>query len=126
MKKSITCVAIAAGLLSLETSPEAAVRLLIPSEDPGPPFIAVTDRPPVGEVFQDGEWAAIPFLRDPDCALANPRLAGSNLLGGIEPSTFACPLTVHGFAIYKNGPYPIHPVPVYAFLLSNGAVPIWF
>jgi hypothetical protein len=121
MKKSIAWLAIAAGVLSLESSPDAAVRLLIPSQDAGPPFYASIDRPPTGQIFQDGVWAAIPFLRDTSCVLGD-----SNLLVAFDPRAFKCPLSVHGFAIYKNGPYPIDAVPVYALLMGNGAVPIWF
>jgi hypothetical protein len=121
MKKSIASVALVAGALALESSPRAAVRLLIPSQDPGPPFYASIDRPPGGQIFQDGEWAAIPFLRDPDCVLSD-----SNLIVAFDLRAFRCPLTVHGFDIYKNGPPPIDPVPVYALLMGDGAVPIWF
>jgi hypothetical protein len=56
MKKSIAWVALVAGALALQSSPRAAVRLLIPSEDPGPPFDASIDRPPGGQIYQDGVW----------------------------------------------------------------------
>ncbi len=72
MKKSLAWLAIAAGVLSLESSPNAAVRLLIPSQDAGPPFYASLDRPSAGQIFQDGVWAAIPFLRDTRCVSATP------------------------------------------------------
>jgi hypothetical protein len=121
MKKSIAWFALVTGVLSLETSPQGAVRLSIPSEDPGPPFYASIDRPPTGQIFQDGEWAAIPFLRDTSCVLSD-----SNLLVAFDPRAFGCPLTVHGFAIYKNGPFPVDPAPVFALFMGNGAVPIWF
>lgn len=122
MKKSIVWLALVAGVLSLETSPQGAVRVLIPSEeDDGPPFYASMDLPPTGQIFQDGVWAAVPFLRDTTCVLGD-----SNLLVAFDPRAFKCPLTVHGFAIYKNGPYPIDPVPVFTLLMGNGAVPIWF
>jgi hypothetical protein len=121
MKKSIAPVVLIAGVLALESSPRAAVRLLIPSQDPGPPFYASIDRPPGGQIFQDGVWAAIPFLRDPDCVEAD-----SNLIVAFDLRAFGCALSVNGFAIYKNGPPPIDPVPVYALLRGNGPVPIWF
>jgi len=121
MKKSIAPVALIAGVLALASSPRAAVRLLIPSQDPGPPFYASIDRPPGGQIFQDGVWAAIPFLRDPDCVEPD-----SNLIVAFDLRAFGCSLSVNGFAIYKNGPPPIDPVPVYALLRGNGAVPIWF
>jgi hypothetical protein len=121
MKKSIAWVALVAGALALESSPRAAVRLLIPSEDPGPPFYASIDRPPGGQIYQDGVWAAIPFLRDTACVEPD-----SNLIVAFDLRAFGCSLAVNGFAIYKNGPPPIDPVPVYALLMGNGAVPIWF
>ena len=121
MRKSIAWLALTAGVVCLETSPGAAVRLTIPSPDPGPPFYASIDRPPGGQIFQDGEWAAIPFLRDPRCVPGD-----SDLLIPFDSRSFGCRLTVHGFAIYKNGPFPIDLVPVYALLMGNGAVPIWF
>jgi hypothetical protein len=122
MRKSIGLMAFAVGVLCLSTSPGAAVRVAVPSADPGPPFYAVIGRLPIGPIFQDGVWAAIPFLRDPDC------IPDVNLLDGFDlpPRPFNCPLTVHGFAIYKNGPPPIDVVPLYAMLMSNGSVPIWF
>jgi hypothetical protein len=121
MKKSIALVAVVAGVLALERSSHAAVRLLIPSEDPGPPFYASIDQPPSGQIFQDGVWAAIPFLRNPACVEPD-----SNLIIAFDLRAFQCTLTVHGFDIYKNGPPPVDPVPVYAFLTGNGTVPIWF
>jgi hypothetical protein len=120
MRKSIALLTVTVAVLSLEAT-QASVRVLIPSEDPGPPFYASIARPPGGQIFQDGEWAAIPFLRATPCTLSD-----SNLLDGFDLRAFGCGLTVHGFAIYKNGPFPIDPVPVYALLMGNGAVPIWF
>jgi hypothetical protein len=63
----------------------------------------------------------IPFLRDTRCVPVD-----SNLLIPFDSRSFGCQLAVHGFAIYKNGPFPIDPVPVYALLMGDGAVPIWF
>jgi hypothetical protein len=121
MRRSIAFVALTAGMVCLESAPDAAVRLAIPSQDPGPPFYASIAQPPGGQIFQDGEWTAIPFLRETDCVFGD-----SNLLDAFDLRAFRCPLTVHGFAIYKNAPPPIDPVPVYALLMGNGAVPIWF
>jgi hypothetical protein len=121
MKKSIVWFALVVAVLSQETSPQGAVRLLIPAEDDGPPFYASIDQPPTGQIFQDGVWAAIPFVRDTRCVPGD-----SNLLVPFDARAFRCPLSVHGFAIYKNGPYPIDLVPVFALLTGNGAVPIWF
>jgi hypothetical protein len=121
MRKCLALIALTAAVVCLDTSLRAAVRLAIPSQDPGPPFYASIARPPGGQIFQDGEWAAIPFLRDTACVLAD-----SNLLDGFDPRAFGCGLAVHGFAVYKHGPFPIDPVPVYALLMGDGAVPIWF
>ncbi len=121
MRKSIACVALTILVIGLETSPHAAVRLAIPSQDAGPPFYASIAGPPFGYVFEDGQWAAIPFLRDSRCVPA-----AADLLAGFDPGSFECPLAVHGFAIYKNGPFPVDPVPLNVFLTGDGAVPIWF
>jgi hypothetical protein len=121
MRRRFAWAAVAAGILLFESSPRGAVRVSIPSEDPGPPFYASIARPPGGQIFQDGEWAAIPFLRETDCVRP-----GSNLLDAFDLAAFDCQLAVHGFAIYKNGPPPLDQVPVYALLMGDGAVPIWF
>jgi hypothetical protein len=48
------------------------------------------------------EWAAVTFLRQPGCVPYN-----FNLLDVIDvPGAFGCPLTVEGFAIFKNAPPP--------------------
>jgi hypothetical protein len=120
MRKSIACVALTV-VMGLGTSPLASVRLAIPSQDAGPPLYASIAGPPFGYVFQDGAWAAIPFLRDSRCVPAD-----ADLLAGFDPRSFGCPLAVHGFAIYRNGPFPVDPAPLYAFLMGDGAVPIWF
>jgi hypothetical protein len=121
MRKWLAIIALTAAVVCLETSMRAAVRVTIPSPDPGPPFYASIAQPPGGQIFHDEEWAAIPFLRETSCVVAD-----SNLLDGFDPRAFGCRLAVHGFAIYKNGPFPIDPVPVYALLMGDGAVPIWF
>jgi hypothetical protein len=121
MRKSIACLALTAVVMGLETSPHAAVRLAIPSEDDGPPFYASIAGPPFGFIFEDGRWAAIPFLRDSRCVPAD-----ADLLAGFDPRSFECPLAVHGFAIYRNGPFRIDPAPFFALLTGDGAVPIWF
>jgi hypothetical protein len=124
MRKSMALIALTAGVVSLETSSHAAIRVSIPSQDPGPPFYASIARPPGGQIFQDGEWAAIPFLRDTTCAAYNTTSNSSpNLLDGFDPGAHDCKLAVHGFAIYNSG---LDPVPVYAWLMGDGAVPIWF
>jgi hypothetical protein len=100
----------------------AAVRTNFPEENPGPPIYAFLEKPPLGEIFRDGDWVAIPFVRDPSCIPSN-----FNLLDGADiPAAFGCTLTVAGFAIWKNGPAPIDPVPVFAHYTGLGAVPVWF
>jgi hypothetical protein len=114
-------VAAALGVFGAGAYLHASVRLAVPSRDPGPPFYAAIDRPPTGQIFHDGEWAAIPFLRDPACVPADV-----NLLDGFDfpPRPFTCQLTVHGFVIYKNG--PSDQVPLNILLMGDGAAPIWF
>jgi hypothetical protein len=118
--KRLTWLALAVGLLIIGSSLQAAVRVTISSPASGPPFYAAIARPPSGQIFQDEEWAAIPFLRDPVCVAAD-----SNLLDGFDLRALNCALTIGGFAIFKNGP-SIDPVPVFVLLSGNGAVPIWF
>jgi len=111
------------GVPAISPTPvNAAVRTNFPGENPGPPTYAFLDRPPLGEIFRDGDWVAIPFVRDPSCVPSS-----FNLLDGADiPGAFGCKLTVAGFAIWKNGPAPIDPVPVFAHYSGLGAVPIWF
>jgi hypothetical protein len=101
---------------------QSAVRTTFPAQNPGPPFYAFLDRPPVGEIFRDGDWVAIPFVRDPSCIPPD-----FNLLDSADiPRAFGCELTVKGFALWKNGPPPIDPVPIQAYYSGLGAVPVWF
>lgn len=118
---SLARLVVAVAVLSVGASLHASVRLWVPWQDPGPPFYAAIDRPPAGQIFQDGEWAAIPFLRDPACVPADV-----NLLDGFDlpPRPFGCNLTVRGFVMYKNGPDDL--VPTHALLMGSGAVPVWF
>jgi len=55
--------------------------------------------------------------------------AGFNLLNFFDfaniPAIFDCPLTVHGFELWKNGPQT-DPAPMESKLRGNGAVPVWF
>jgi hypothetical protein len=111
------------GTVGISPSPaNAAVRTNFPADNLGPPTYAFIDRPPLGEIFRDAEWVAIPFIRDPSCIPSS-----FNLLDGADiPEAFGCKLTVAGFAIWKNGPPPIDPVPVFAHYSGLGAVPVWF
>jgi hypothetical protein len=110
---------------------QAAVRVNFPSEVPGPPFYAFLERPPLGEIFRDGDWAAIPFVRDPSCIPPTFNLLDTNDLvpafGNVgPPRAFLCALTVNGFAIFKNGPPPIDPAPIQTYYSGLGQVPVWF
>jgi hypothetical protein len=73
-------------------------------------------------VFTDGQWVAIPFWRNPACVPPD-----FNLLNLFDPPPrpFNCPLTVDGFAIWKNGP-AIDPGPELAHFRGLGSVPVWF
>ena len=68
---------------------EGLVRLSIPDADPGPPFYARVGL----QVFDDGEWVAIPIYRSRPCIPP-----GFNLLEFFHfpeaagPGAFACPL----------------------------------
>lgn len=100
---------------------EAAVRIEIPEEGPGIPAYA---RIEASHVIQDGTWAAIVFYRLPECVPPDFNL----LLLFDAPRAFACPLTVRGFEIWKNGPPPqsADAGPIQTESRGLGAVPIWF
>jgi hypothetical protein len=97
----------------------AQVRVTFPGDDPGPPFYAALER-----IFlpHTDEWAAVTFLRQPGCVPDN-----FNLLDVIDvPGAFSCPLTVEGFAVFKNAPPPVELAPIQVNMHGLGAVPIWF
>jgi hypothetical protein len=97
----------------------AAVRLLVPDEDPGVPAYARIER---AYVHHTEEWAAIAFYRSPGCVRST-----FNLLNFFDvPAVFGCPLTVHGFEVWENGGPPEDAAPLQAKLRGNGAVPVWF
>jgi hypothetical protein len=99
----------------------ANVRLLVPEESPSAPYYARLER---GAVQRTDQWVAIAFYRNPSCVPS-----GFNLLNLFDfaniPAIFGCPLTVHGFEIWKNGP-DVDQGPIQSKLRGNGAVPIWF
>ena len=109
------------------TPARADVRTTFSPEEKysGPPYYAFLDRPPLGEIFRDGDWVAVPFVRDPNCvALKRPTF---NLLDSADvPAAFDCVLTVNGFAIWKNGPPPTDLVPIQSYYSGLGSVPVWF
>ncbi|MHC4342623.1 MAG: hypothetical protein ACYSX0_20705, partial [Planctomycetota bacterium] len=65
----------------------AAERLEFPGDFPGPPFYSYEFNSP------DDGWAAILFIRDPDCVPAS-----ANLLA-LDFAALSCPLTAHGYVI---------------------------
>jgi hypothetical protein len=62
----------------------------------------------------------IPFYTTPSCVPAD-----FNLLNFFDFGS-QCPLTVHGLAIWKNGPPPIDAAPIQNIFDGDGAVQIWF
>jgi hypothetical protein len=108
----------------------ADVRTPFPP-DPGAPLYTYLQRTADGSAFfaNDGEWAAIWFFRDPGCIPADFNLLNTVDLTpafpGGPPRPFLCPLTVSGFDIWKNGPFPIDSVPLQESD-SGSAVPVWF
>lgn len=119
-------VLLALALLALVVSfqPVAAddglVRTSWPSaEDPGIPFYARVELlPPY--IFNDGEWAAIIFYRDPGCVPTD-----FNLISVFDvPAAFACPHTVHGSSLWHGEPF--NGAPKIINISGNDAVPVWF
>lgn len=96
------------------------VRTEWPSaEDPGPPFYARTDDV-THFVFNDGEWAAIVFYRDPSCIPAD-----FNLLQFFNPpAAFSCPLAVQGASLWQGEAF--RGAPKIATASDSGPVPVWF
>ena len=95
----------------------AQVMLRVPDQSPGAPHYAYVAR---GFVWHTEQWAAIVFLRAPDCVPP-----GFNLLDlyGEIPAVFTCPLTVSGFEVWDKGPGIAEPRQA----VSHGiAVPVWF
>src|SRR5690242_244816 len=95
----------------------AAVHTTFP---PPPNAIFYAAVGPGPYVLHDSEWVAIPFYTSPGCVPA-----GFNLLNFFDFGS-TCPLTVHGLAIWKNGPPPIDLAPIQNILDGNGAVQMWF
>lgn len=115
---------------ALETTFEALsrsvgmVRVAFPDQDPGAPLYARVE-PSLNQFFHDGEWLAIPFVRQPEAIPAD-----FNLLtyfdppGPNGPGAFAAPLVLSGEYLIEAGA-PVGTFPRIAN--SRGtAVPIWF
>ena len=99
----------------------ASVRLLVPEESASGPFYARIEQ---GLIPRTDQWVAIAFYRDPSCVPPSFNLLNFFDLGNI-PGVFSCPLTVHGFEIWRNGP-ETDAGPIQSRLRGNGAVPVWF
>jgi hypothetical protein len=108
-------------------------RVAVPQEDPGPPAYSQVQRTAGPEQFfvpHTAEWAAVPFLREtwcipPDFDLLDFADFAPAFPGG-PPRPFGCPLTVRGFALYKNGPPPVDRAPILSQFHAADEVPIWF
>lgn len=88
----------------------AADRLEFPGDFPGPPFYSYEFNSP------DDGWAAIFFIRDPDCI---PESA--NLLA-LDFDALDCALTAHGYVI-RSAPVPAPPDVFHAE--DNKDMPVW-
>jgi hypothetical protein len=102
----------------LVTADDGLVRTTWPSaEDPGPPFyVRIVPAPP--HVFDDGEWAAIVFYRDPACVPSD-----FNLLQFFDvPAAFGCELVVTGSSLWQGAPFNGAP----KIVNSSGAAIVWF
>ncbi len=89
------------------------------AEDPGMPFYARVElMPPY--VFNDGEWAAIIFYREPSCVPDN-----FNLIRFFDvPGAFFCPHTVQGTSLWESSNMMIPPKIINMTELAS--VPVWF
>jgi hypothetical protein len=99
---------------------DGQVRLLVPEQSLSGPFYARIER---GLVLQTDEWVAIAFYRDPACVPASFNLLNFFDFANI-PAVFFCPLTVHGFEVWRDPASDAGPRQ--SKLRGNGAVPVWF
>ena len=89
----------------------ANVRSTIPPDPYAPIYL---------DWYGDDEWVAFIFYRPPDCV---PNDFNIFDFFHIPDAFFCIPLTVEGFASYKN---PADNVPQQAKLTGLGEVPVWF
>jgi hypothetical protein len=100
------------------------VRVTFPDPDPGVPAYARLGLP-MNQVLHDGEWLAVPMLRDPACIPADFNLLGFfDPPGPAGPGAFACTLKLRGWYMIEADATPgTFPRIVHA---SGDAVPFWF
>lgn len=99
---------------------DGLVRTEWPSaEDPGMPFYARVELL-APYIFNDGEWAAVVFYREPNCVPPNFNLITVFDFAG----AFGCPHTVHGVSLWHGAVF--NGVPKIINISGNGAVPVWF
>jgi hypothetical protein len=109
-----------AGALAASSAGFAAERVIVAGDPNGGPFYARIER---GVVPATADWVAIAFYRLPTCVRADFNLLDFFDFANI-PDVFFCPLTVHGFEIWQNGP-GIDEAPIQVRNSGNGAVPVW-
>ena len=102
-------------LLALVAS-SAYAKIRTPEGGDLPYYARIQD----GEVFHDGEWAAIVFYRPPECVPDD-----FDLLSFYDFGAFDCgPPTTDGFVIWYGEPGDSPPIQIK--LHGLGAVPVWF
>ncbi len=123
MKRSRIAVALGAfALLVLVASVWADIRVSIPADFDVPAYTSPAGPSPfLPGVIQDGEVAAIPFYRPPECVPVD-----FNLLDWFDDSLAAleCPFLLTGFGVWP-GTEPTG-FPNTTQLRGLGAVPVWF
>ncbi|MFD0976549.1 hypothetical protein [Salinimicrobium gaetbulicola] len=109
---------------AMNASSNGLVIQEFPSEEnPGPPLYASglsLGLTGFGATRTDGEWVAITFVRDPNCAPADYNLLSAPNI----PAVFGCPLTIEGTVWLRDPSNPLNAVK--AKHLGLGAVPVYF
>jgi hypothetical protein len=116
----LRAVFLALGALCAAGAPAANERVIVAGDPNGGRFYARLER---GLVPATDEWVAIAFYRNPACVRAEFNLLDFFDFANI-PAIFFCPLTVHGFEIWKNGTGNDE-APIQTKSYGNGAVPVW-